>query len=574
MSNRKNFGSGSQVEMPMSHPPVRTEESLFRIWAKDQVYLDADQDKEHKHVPKLFDWVVDRHTGTFEMVTYIDPMTDIPKLDPINVSMGKKVETILSSTDDAYRLWYDKTQMPATLTPDTFLRSYGGEATVMRIFKGTNIDDSNIISMLYDNNGEFIGHDIPMELAGKDVMTDNRTIKVPVSCHTNADLKAGDVCMLVFYGSSGKVVGRTSALIEDSAFIKPAFMETRAIKNISLKSVFLDNSDKNTVHFPLNLTIDSYQPVGVLHYNDGSTVEMIVDGSKFQLWGIDDVKAQMGGGGKPFINNFSSTTPGHKIPIMLAYKRGDDEASIMVQSQDDRMLTRPYDLIVSEPNRSYGVKLFLYPEWMNDVSGYRLKAYLMTLDRDVIYEVPTDLLVLAENSPPFDPKGYGMTQRLTYSVDLANLSATYGTYRHTQTVDIVLRAPANDAMVENIWEVTTEYPSPPPYFGTNLRARLVHNATKSITISNKFETEDEFLDALYKTTRPLVDPTSELNPPRPTHFGIENGSEELIMKLGEFKNVITFQKELELHRNVVIKFYKELADKYLKLSVCELTVRK
>lgn len=483
-------------------------------------------------------------------------VTFIPELRPISVKQSASTDEIISSTQDNYRVYYDKSISPYTLSVDGFMRIYSSTATTARIYRGQFIDPSKIISRRYDNNGNFIGHDIPLEVVAFNSY-DNYAIKSIPACNTTIELPDGETCTVVVFDSSGKVLTKVTCIIEETTYVAQAYAEQKYITQIFLKSVFIDQPQSSDISYPVNLPVQSFNPIGVVQYNDGSQVEYPVDGDKFRLYGMDQ---------------FVSTIIGHRVPLVLSYRMDANESALASVDSDNYYVTRPYTLIVSDPNRSYNVKLYVYPVWVDQINGYRYKAFLMNLDRNMLYDV-TSLVSLTSNSPSFNPLAYGVTQRITLSLNLANVSGIYNDFLHVQTVDIILRGPASDTSLTNIWEVSSQVPTNTHYYGTNLKAIRNSTTQTKITIDNGLQTTQEFVAKLYRTTIPLYNPVTELEAPEPTHIEVCYLNESLLVPIANYKDVFTFTSVIPLYSNVEVVFHKETISGFLKLSVASLTVR-
>lgn len=550
--------------------PLYEPEKGFKFHSKFNVYMG--QEGKNMIVPNPDDIVIHPHTGVMERVVRIDQQTYIPELSKINRDDDKSLTEIIASTDNNYRIYYDADQEPPTLTVDTFFRTYSDESVTARIFRGTNPDNDKVISQVFNNSGEFIGNDIRLVLAEEHDPSKNRTIKSIPSCNTNTPLRDGEACLIVIYGSDGRVTGKAIALIEGTSYIRETWNLQKQIENISIRSVFLDNGDKTTIRYPITLPIDSYFPIGVVHYTDGTTTEMIVDGTKFSLLGKD--KVRVGGGAGDVISSFSPTSIGHRVPLVLTYKMDAGESTTMLTSYDRHTIPVPYTLVVSDANRSYNVQLYAYPEWVGVNSGYRLRVFLLNLDRDISYEV-TDLISVTTNSAVFNPMAYGSVQRLDLSIDLANVSKLYKSFIHTQIVSIILRGRA-DAVLDTIWEVASEYPTESGLYGEKLKAKPLNTEQTSISINSGITNLEEFLARVYYATKPITDPINDAKglPPTPTHIGIKAiGQDEVIIDLLDFMKPVNFPRAVVKYSNVELHFYKDVVNKYLKLGVSCITIR-
>ena len=249
-----------------------------------------------------------------------------------------------------------------------------------------------------------------------------------------------------------------------------------------------------------------------------------------------------------------------------------DEAALATVTSDSVYVTRPYTLQVSNPNTSYNVKLYVYPIWIDEVNGYHYRAYLMNLDRNIFIDV-TSKIALATNSPAFNPVLYGITQRLTFMVELSNVSGIFNYFVHSQTVDIILRAPGNDIGASNFWEVSNQVPTNTPYYGTGLSAMRDDIVNTRVNLKNGYLTSTEWLQALYRPTNPVINPMTELVPITPTHLEIRYLNQSFVIPVSNYDNDITFATIIPLYSNVDIVFMRETASGFLKLSVASLLVR-
>lgn len=536
------------------HTPVYQPTAKWTIWSIHDIY--TGELGENRFIPKINDFVVEPETGVMYRVTDLNNVTFIPELSLVTLKQSVSVDEITSSTNDNYRVYFDKSITPHTLSVDGFMRVYSSTATTARIYRGNFIDPTKIISRRYDNNGNFIGHDIPLQIVAFN-SHDNYAIKSVPTCNTDIELTSGDTCIVVIFDSQGKVLTKATCLVEETTYVAQAYAEQKYITNIFIKSVFIDNAQSVDINYPVNLPIPSFNPIGVVQYNDGSQIEYPVDGDKFRLYGLDQ---------------FVSTIIGHKVPLVLSYRLDANESALASVSSDNYYVTRPYNLVVSNPNRSYNVKLFVYPVWVDGINGYRYKAFLMNLDRNILYDV-TNVISLASNSASFNPLAYGITQRLTFNLNLATVSGIYNHFLHVQTVDIILRAPATDSSQLNLWEVGSQVPTNVPYYGTNLRATRDGVVNTKIQVHNNFNTVEEFIAKLYRPTIPLFNPLTELEAPDPTHIEVRHLNESVFKPISAFKDEFIFTSPIQAFDNVEVIFHKETISGYLKLSIASLTVR-
>lgn len=534
--------------------PIYQPDAKFNIWSIHDIYRGGLG--LNKYIPKVNDWVVEPETGTVYLVTDLHNVTFIPELTPLTIKQSIEKDGLISSTNDNYRLYYDKSVTPYTLSVDSFMRTYDPTASYARIYRGTDLDPTKIISRRYDNSGNFIGHDIPLVMVQFN-SHDNFGVKSVPGCNCDVDLLDGEACIVVLFSTSGKVVGKAYCIVDDSTYVSQAYAEQKYITEIFIKSVFIEDTSTSDINYPVNLPIPSFSPLAVVQYNDGTQIEYPVDGNKFSLFGLDQ---------------FTSTIIGHKVPLVLSYRLDPNEAALANVDSDGYFVTRPYNLVVSNPNRSYNVKLFVYPVWVDELNGYRYKAFLMNLDRNILFDV-TNVVSLTQNSPTFNPLAYGVTQRLTFVVDLAKVSGMYNTYLHIQTVDIVLRGQASDTSLTNVWEVGSQVPSSQPYYGTNLRALRNAAVHSKVYIGNNLSTVQEFINKVYRPTAPLFNPLTELEAPAPTHIEVCYLDKTVFIPIASYNSEVIFPVNVPKLSNIEIVFYKETVTGYLKLSVASMLVR-
>lgn len=536
------------------YTPVYQPMAGWRIWSMSEIYLGSEG--LNKYIPKVNDWVVEPSSGKFWRVVGLSLVTLIPELAPFNVTQDPAVNEIVSMAAGNHRIYYDKSITPYTLSVDSFTRVYGSENSYARVYRGSYIDDGKIISRRYNNSGSFISHDIPLELVAFN-SHDNYAVKSIPTFNTDVELLDGETCTIVVFNSSGKQLARATVIVDETTFITPAFAEQKYVTGIYLKSAFIDNMNDRTINFPVNMNIQSLNAIGVVQYNDGSQIEYPIDGDKFSLFGMDA---------------FVSTIIGQKVPLTLQYRLQNNEVGLDVGGVNNNYISTPYEIVVSAPNTSYNVKLFVYPVWVDSVTGYSLRALLTNLDRNLVIDV-SNHLTLSTNSPAFNPLGYGLTQRLIFSINLGNISNIFNYFIHVQVVDIVLRAPGHDNYAPTLWEVSTQVPSVGGYYGAGLKATTDPQTHRKVYIHSDIQTVEEFITKMYKLTMPLYNPLTEAGPLNPTHIEVGYLNEKVTLPIESFKQAFQFTNTIPNLANVTVVFKRVIGDTVLKLSASSLPVR-
>jgi len=540
------------------YTPLYEPHASWKMWSIHEIYRGFEG--QNKFIPKVNDYVIEPETFTTYRVESLDPVTFIPNLvliKPYGANfVYSETDVLLGPTNENFRAYVDKSVTPYTLSVDDALHIYGSNAQAARIYRGTIIDPHYLISKVYDNNGNFIGHDVPLEMVQFN-SHDNYAVKIVKTCNTDADLQDGEILTIVILGSNGNVLSKRGVIVENTTFVARAYNEQRYITNIFLKSPFISNTVPNLINYPVNLPISSFNPIGVVQYNDGSQVEWPIDGTKFELEGLT-----------PFI----SSIIGHKVPLVLRYKLAPSEATIAGLTSDYTYITVPYELVVSEPNTSYNVQLSVFPVWSTSANSYTLKAYLTNLDRNVYFDV-TPFLTIATNSPAFNPTLYGVTQRITFRVNLRDVSSLYNHFIYTQVCDIILRAPLTDLSHPTPWEVGIKVPSAIPNYGDyNIAIRNATNINKLRLHSGSLDL-NTWLEHIYTRSQPLINPTTEVSPITPTHMKIIYNNNEVVVPVTQYNTDITMPVNINLYDFITIVFMKQIATGYLILSVAVMPIR-
>lgn len=540
---------GTDGHTPVYQPGVRW------FWGLHELY--RGEEGKNKYVGEVNNVVMEAETGRLLRIARVDPVTLIPTLEPMAPMTDVTIDEITAASNDNFRLYFDRSISPYTLAVDAMIKIHGQGASFARIFRGNFIEETQVISRRYNNSGEFVGVDIPLEMVVYD-SHDNFAVKAVPTCNTQEELVDGEAAIVAIYDVNSKLISRIRCICEETTFVAQAFAEQKFITNIYMRSAFINDTNSSQISYPVNLPAPSFSPIGVVQYNDGSKIEYPVDGDKFTLFGMDQ---------------FVSTIIGHRVPLVLQYRMAAHESGLAsVRVENQHFITRPYDLVVTSPNTSYNAKLYVYPVWVDQITGYQYKVFLMNLDRNVLFEV-THLVSLAANSPAFNPHGFGMTQRLIFTIDLAQVSSIFSSFLHVQSVDILLRGSPLEQTAQTLWEVASQVPTPIPYYGKNLRASVDNVTRTKVMVDNNLDTVTEFINQVYKLTNPLFNPMNETAAPLPTHMELHHGNQRIVVDINDYKAPIVFPHPIPEYSNVDITFLRLTSSGYLKLSVASMIVR-
>lgn len=539
-----------------NQPPVYDPNGLFKVWALPEVYTGGVG--ENRYVPKVHDLVFDPAMRIWYIVDQVDAVTLIPKMSKLDKSVPT---TGIDDTDlllgvgpgtvsDTFRVYLNKNVLPYTLTVDRRLRVHGSECVSAKIWRGSELTgNAKVVSKWYDQSGSLLGQSIPLELvATEDV--ENKSIKVVPVCYTSEDMPNGELVTVVFYSATGGVVSKAALLVEDSSYTVSPNAAVKYITGISLKTPFLSKSDPKVVKYPMNVPLIGLSLVGVVHYSDGSSKEMAVDGGKFSMFGFD---------------GFVSTIIGQTLPLVLNYQLSRDELVYGTDMSAARSITESYKAIVDKAEGMYTPKLYGYPVWVNEISGYRLEWWLYDLDRNLATLV-TPYVKISNNSAPWGPLDYGTKQTLRVEINLRSVHPSGLDYIHTQIIDIVLRQPGTSRSTN--WAIGFD-PHQAPYFGENnaMKTTFINSGLTRVDITCGETVLEAWLTRMYKLTKPLTDPSKEGELPMPNYFSICGRDWNFDYPISQWNAALTLSRTMPDNDTVFIKFFQRTPDADIQLSI-------
>lgn len=539
--------------------PVYDPNARWCWWSINEIYTGA---SGRKFIPKVGDYVIDPDTFTVYIVEHLDLVTLIPRLVQKTQSDSNELFTdvdrllgVGTSHNDTYRVYLDTHVVPYTLAVDARLKVPGSFTKYCKIFRGSDLTVSGeVISRVYDASGTLLGNTVQLETAAIRGY-DNLTIKSVPPCNCMTRMPDGEEVIIVFYNDTGNVVYKRRLLVENTSYIRAAFNEDKFIVGIGLETPFMSQSFANVIMFPLNVPINALSPIGVVHYSDGSTMKLPVDGTKFKLIGVEQ---------------YLSSIEGQKVELVLQYSLSPGEAAYIATPGNNKFITMPMSLITVEPNNAYTVKVYGYPEWVSIHEGYRMKWWMLNLDRNVCTDVST-LVRFSESGGSFEPTGYDFVQNRSISLTLSDVSGAYRAFIHTQVLDILLRG--DPAIFGTPWEISQESAANRSLYGQGLRIDRNYNFKDRFTIHSGIDTLENWLDQVYYRTHPMMNALTEARVPVPTHFEVMYMDNVERYTISEWRNELNLGVIIPLYRNVYIKFIKPSVSGDMILSIAAMTVR-
>lgn len=544
-------------------PPVYQPHRRFATWKLPELFMGGVG--TNKYVPNVGDIVyqVVGKTITHLEVIEVDESTKIPvfrQLEEVDLNTELTDEDLLfgigpGTDSDTYRIYIDKSVRPYYAAIDARLEIKGSMGNHGRVYRGSDIyNNTNLISLLYDASNNFLGNDIPLQLVDRE---DNIAVKVLPPFHTLAELENGERVTAVFFSDTGNEISKRQLVVHNTGFIWNSNQHIRYVTGISLRSSFLSATEPDTIDFPINTTLLSMNLIGVVHYSDGTELEMPVDGIKFEIHGFE---------------NFLATTPGQSFSVSLKYNLSSTEVHFGSQViGSERFFARPYRVKTLAQDGAYTVKLFAYPNWINPINGYRMEYFLMNLDRSILVRV-TPYVQLAENAPAFEPLTMGVKQLLNVQLNLKDAVPSFKNYLHAQTIGVTLLTGGGEANTN--WRVEYEPGQNPQYgIGNHFQFVFVNANLKRTKIDMGLNDQAEWLDRLYYNTKPVMNLAIEDTPPTPTHFAIITNAMRTEHLLSEWKDIFDLGNEIYHGHTLFIEFFRRTTTNDIRLAVAGVPLR-
>ena len=539
--------------------PVYSPDSRWCWWSISEIYTGGQG--HERYVPKVNDYIKDPDTNADFVVISIDPTTLIatfvPIQSPVNNYIIDQPDVLFGvgpgTTSDTYRAYLDTSVTPHVLSVDTRLKVAGTMSSYCKIFKGTDLGQTaQVISAVYDNSNNFVTNNIPLQLAALDSLT-NFSIKIVSSCYSTVNMLDGELVTVVIYSEDGHVVSKRQLIVENTGFIRPLDAGENYIIAISLETPFLSPTIDSVVTLPINVPVDSLNIRGVVQYSNGSTQSYPVDGSKFNLLGIDQYVASI---------------VGYEMDLTLRYTLSTNESTYSA-TYNNRYITAPYKIVTVNPNNAYSVKLFGYPEWQGQISGYRIRWFLLNLDRNISLDV-TDYVTFATQTGVFNPLGFGILQNKVVNINLQDVSNGFLPYIHTQVYSVTLNGPPSSNLTP--WTVQSVFNASHTTYGQGLYAARAINNVRHLRIDCGIHDIHSWLIQVYNNTYPLIDPYEQAVLILPDVFEITYKTTKIQYPISEWNSILDLGVEVIYGENVYIKFSNNGSSSEINLSVAGLCI--
>lgn len=542
--------------------PIYDPNRGWREFLIDEVWTDVNG--EGRYVPNVKDRIWDPAVGYYIV-------TNVQELGVDNYLIEKELWETPGDGDDvgqtdvllgtgpgraseSYRAYIDTSVLPHTMALSARLHSYGTTLSYVKVFRGTDISDNGeVISAWYDQNGDLVGENIPMELVVME--DDNRGVKTARVGWSRVALDEGEQVTVVAYDDQGNERDNAILLVRNSNFTRTTDASAKYVISIRLDTPFLSAGDNTLLQYPVNLPLSSANLMGVVTYSDGSRIRYPIDGSKFTLQGMD---------------RYIATSPGQRVPLVLRYLLSEGEYSYdLAPGGDPSVMNKAYWVETTDVNGAYAVKLYTFPEWDAANNRYKLVHYLYNLDRQQLWNVTPYVEVVGGT---WDGTNYTDLQQLTLALDLDRVSGTFSPYRHVQIIGIALIQSGNGAGSTYYRIEATANQN--PLYGDGVYASATSNGGSwTYNFTAGAATLNDWLDTLYWNLGPMHYVGTEAQAPTPNFARIIVGNSSTEVPVGSWDQTIDLLQDPATNKQMYIEFIHRSAGGDLQLGKAALPIR-
>lgn len=537
----------------------------FKIWRMPDIFTGPNG--TGMWCPNVGDLIVDLVNGWF-LVTTIDITTGLSKwvkweLAPVsqsNVEVDKLLGVGTGAQSETWRVLIDTRQMPYSLQVDGRLHLYRSDATHYKVFLGTDINELTgiCISAYYTPSNELVGENIPLEHVGTDDIN-NFAIWAPSAGNTDRRLNDGEVVTVVLYGSAGQL-SRATMLIQNTALVRRSEAGRKNVTSIELQSPYLSDADPRLLLVPINFDIKTVVLTGIVRYDNGDTAEIPISqdgGSKMSLHGL---------------TWYSPTIQSYPKKLTLSYRLSEDEYSVTHGVTENGFITEPYSIKATAADDAYSMKLYTYPTWNAAANRYELDFWLYSIDRDVYFRVPRNVIETIEGYPSFDGQNYTSRQRLKFGVKLSLVDPQYTDHRFMQAVDVLLRQTGVEKGTK--WQLRLDE-TQDEFFGEAVVAesRFVNTNLSYMSLKNNCTSFQQWINKLFYAVNPQFDDTSEVKAPQPTHFVVHTKARTYEFEAeSQWDKEFTMFNDYTIGETISIRWIRATPQNRLELGVTGLPV--
>lgn len=453
------------------------------------------------------------------------------------------------------KITIDTSVFPHRLDTSPFLEINSVEASYAKIIKGPLNGAHRVVGFMATTAGQLVDDVIPLDLirAVADGVTNYHQKNVRV-CYCNEKFSNGDILNVVLYSSGGKALSENQLVVVDSSFVRDGNAPREYIKAVYVESPYLSPSNPFVLEVPVGWTNSSINMIGVIEYQNGRKVKLPLDDKKFYLEGL---------------NQLLSSIAGQTMSWVLKYRLDPGEQSMQNALSVTGVVPQVYRVKVVKPNNSYNVKIYAFPVWNATVNGYRLRYFLVNLERNMLQDVTAAIRVV-DGTAAFDGFSYGFTQRIQVALNLQDVSSTYKPFVFTQILEVTLYGTPGER--RDPWIVKQSHQDTAS-IGKDIWAQKSTDG-RTFSVKGRFTTKEDWLQALFHNGFPLLsDPNIPKSYPLPTHFMVGYGGKYEEYAIDEWDKDLVFPSTFETHRNLELVWKHKTATEDLIISVTSILIQ-
>lgn len=497
--------------------PIINKQRGFTVWGIADIYTGPSG--TGKYCPNLGDLVF--NDPGFSKVSAVDYTQGTSTLVAINLggigtglNPNEELLGIQPGQDyTTYRVYINTKVVPYRINVSNLCFVYGSAPVYVKLFLGTDTSSTtgHVISTLLDSGGNPISENLPLTPAiNPPNAGSGSVIRNVAPAYSLQALATGEIVTAVVYGADGTIYSESALMVVNTDFIRDFDAAKLIIESISLVSSYISPSDSTVLNWPLNLLVQSDAMMCRVRYNNGTTVDVALDGNKASLHGI---------------NNFVASQVGQKFPLTLSYRLSNSEYSVNSTNTPPVLyVTENYTAEVVDSGGGYSVKLFIIPTWDVPSLSWKLKFYMYSLDRDIAIDV-TSLMQFNPVHPMPSSFAYNTSYVIQATLNMSQVGPEYNYFMYTQMFTINFRAPATqqNALTFYLLSYDAFHTLGSSQYAT-LHPIPANPGTKTLDISSGYSTVADWLNGFYQNCQPLYNISGEGTPPLPTHVGVQTTS--------------------------------------------------
>lgn len=491
-------------------------------WLKPQIYTgpgNAVGIHDGGVVPKVNDIVVTWiGNGCFqERVTMVDDnnLSTLEPTNPVSADGGPimiGVDPACAELLTMRNLYLNPTNNKFPVSVDIRIPIHGTELAYAKLFLGTDISKTgNVISVRYNEAGEPI--DDRMAVVLQDDSDPDNYIYTIREGNVLRLLKEDTVVTLVVYNSTNGSVRIRTLVVKHNHLTANLNNNANFIKDLELDDPWVDPQNPLRLLIPSTLLESSFSP----------TIRKVYQNNRTETVPESDMGLSIEGWGK-----WASSRAGTSFPLVVKYRLKQGERSVVTDPVLGTHISKHYTALIVDRGTGITYHLYVLPEFVDDVVGYRLKAYLYASDYSLRLDVTSDVRFSA-----FNGKAWKVKQTVTYALELNDVEEVAS--NRVLSGAVILELVNKPILEATAFKIYTHPGDLTPY-GNGLKLNLRPGMNiYNLDISSGFTQYANWLEEMYYKLNPYYDPLTTNTPPVPSHVDIKIGTHLLTFRMDEWE---------------------------------------